>query len=365
MYAAKINSPATTLNGGIDAVVTTIAVVDASVLPAAPNIAVIGTGEDAETILYTGISTNDLTGVTRGFQGTAKAWDSGAIISRMFTAYDHDTFKSNITDHGVATTGVHGVGSYYIPQAPAASHLVRTFTKGWTSGKLLKGAGANVDPTEIDKTAFGYLGSDELFIKELFPARMARLIYKLWADKNGFTERNTGGTNYSGLETLTQATGITLNNIAAIGSSGIYIDANVLNGIIIGAAFNFNTVVTSNTVYLGLFSENPASAYPNEANPHIGFKVVNGRIWTICKGTAAQTSRDTGVNMSQYETKWFTTLYSGSSLKLLVDGVDYTPTSPSIPAGVSVYWWSYIKTEVAENRDIGLMSLNLLRGYSA
>lgn len=50
--------------------------------------------------------------------------------------------------HKDVTTGVHGVGSNYLAQAPTASHIVRAFTKGWTSGKLLKGAGVNADPTE-------------------------------------------------------------------------------------------------------------------------------------------------------------------------------------------------------------------------
>ena len=54
-----------------------------------------------------------------------------------------------LAGHKDLTTGVHGVGANYIPQAPAADHLVRTFTKGWTAGKLLKGAGVDADPTEI------------------------------------------------------------------------------------------------------------------------------------------------------------------------------------------------------------------------
>lgn len=96
MYPAKVNSPPTTLDGAIDDIVTTISVVDASVLPDAPNLATIGIGDNAETILYTGKNVNDLTGVTRGFQGTAKEWGTGTRIWRVFTAYDHDTFKANI-----------------------------------------------------------------------------------------------------------------------------------------------------------------------------------------------------------------------------------------------------------------------------
>lgn len=148
MYPGKVNSPATTLDGGINDSVTTITVVDASKLASAPNLAVIGTGEDAETILYTGISSNDLTGCTREFQGAAKAWDSGTSVARFFTAYDYDTLRTNLGTHDPATTGVHGVGGNHIAEAPSASHLVRSFSKGWTADRYLKGGGVDSDPTE-------------------------------------------------------------------------------------------------------------------------------------------------------------------------------------------------------------------------
>jgi hypothetical protein len=97
MYPAQVNSPETTLNGGITNVATSITVTDASVLPSAPNLLTIGDGDIAETILMTNKVGNNLT-VTRGVQGDAIAWDAGTPIRRMFTAYDHDTFKANIED---------------------------------------------------------------------------------------------------------------------------------------------------------------------------------------------------------------------------------------------------------------------------
>jgi hypothetical protein len=96
MYDGKVNSPATGLDGGITDSDTTISLTDASVLPDAPNLAVIGTGESAETILYTGKSSNDLTGVTRGFQGSAAAWSTGTAVSRFFTEHDYDALKTNL-----------------------------------------------------------------------------------------------------------------------------------------------------------------------------------------------------------------------------------------------------------------------------
>lgn len=98
LYPAQINSPLTFLANAIDSTQTTITVNDGTKLPAAPNIATIGTGENAETILYTGKSGNDLTGVTRGFEGTAQSWGINTAIARVFTAYDYNSVKSNIEE---------------------------------------------------------------------------------------------------------------------------------------------------------------------------------------------------------------------------------------------------------------------------
>lgn len=100
MYPAQAFSPTTALAASITATDTTIPVVDLSKLPPAPNLVTIGEGPNAETVLYTGTDTNagTLTGVTRGFQGAAKAWEAGTPIARLLTAYDHDAFKSNIEE---------------------------------------------------------------------------------------------------------------------------------------------------------------------------------------------------------------------------------------------------------------------------
>ena len=99
MYPGMVNSPEVTLTSLINDTVTTIEVTGSiSKLPAAPNMFVIGTGEDAETVYYpTDAVANVFTFVTRGFQGVAKQWDAGTVISRNFTAYDYDTLRTNIT----------------------------------------------------------------------------------------------------------------------------------------------------------------------------------------------------------------------------------------------------------------------------
>ena len=97
MYPAIAYSPTTILTQDIGPADTTIHIADASVLPPAPNIATIGTDENAETILYAVKADGLLSGCTRGVEGTAQAWLTNEVVARNFTALDYETLKSNIT----------------------------------------------------------------------------------------------------------------------------------------------------------------------------------------------------------------------------------------------------------------------------
>ena len=98
MYPAITNSIETTITAAIDAAATTIIVADATNIPAAPNLLVLGGNTlIAETVLMTAKNGTTLT-VTRGVQGAARAWDIDTKIARNFTAYDHDAFVNNINE---------------------------------------------------------------------------------------------------------------------------------------------------------------------------------------------------------------------------------------------------------------------------
>lgn len=98
MYPGKSNSPKTSLTVDITASAGSINIADGSALPPAPNIAVIGTNEDAEVIIYQTKNGTVLTGLQRGVADTvAKAWPADTIISRNFTLLDYQTITNNIT----------------------------------------------------------------------------------------------------------------------------------------------------------------------------------------------------------------------------------------------------------------------------
>lgn len=97
MYKAMPGSPKTVLALQLSATATQMVVADASVLPAAPNICVVGSDETAEIISYAGKTGNNLTGLVRGLGDTvAQVWDVDTIVARNFTSFDHDRFKENI-----------------------------------------------------------------------------------------------------------------------------------------------------------------------------------------------------------------------------------------------------------------------------
>ncbi|MEK3735716.1 hypothetical protein NYE47_00950 [Paenibacillus sp. FSL H7-0941] len=147
MYSAIANSPGTELSAAITAAVTTIPVVTGSVLPEGPNIITIGVDETSETVLYTSKSGNSLIGCTRGFGGTtAKGWAVASRVARYYTAYDHESFRKNLTDlSGVtseSTTDVILSAGQQILNATKNARLQGLKVQGRTLIDLLGGAGS-------------------------------------------------------------------------------------------------------------------------------------------------------------------------------------------------------------------------------
>lgn len=108
MYPAKAGSPKTELAADLTAAATSMTLSDASALPPAPNLAVLGDDSSAEVVSYTAITGNVVSGLIRGLGGTtASLWPSGTDVARNYTSFDHDRFIDNI--QALENTKISGV----------------------------------------------------------------------------------------------------------------------------------------------------------------------------------------------------------------------------------------------------------------
>lgn len=110
MYPAQADSPDFTLALPIGTTDTSITFNSLTGLLAAPNLLTLRAGDydtTPETVKYTGISGNTITGVSRGYGGTtAKSFDPGALACRANTAIDHALFLANIQDLATIAYGI-------------------------------------------------------------------------------------------------------------------------------------------------------------------------------------------------------------------------------------------------------------------
>lgn len=174
MYKGKVNSPATLLVETIDSSVTSIKVADGSVFPEGPNVAVIGTDGNAETIKYESINGNILVGCVRGFQGKASVWDKDTIIARNFTEYDLDTLQENIleldknkvdkasgkglisdTEKNKLANIEDGANKYVHPSSHPASMITETSSKRFVSDTEKQKWNDKIDKSQITDEYIG------------------------------------------------------------------------------------------------------------------------------------------------------------------------------------------------------------------
>lgn len=136
MYPGIVNSPVTELAAAIDDAQTTIDVLDGVALPDAPNLATIGQGSGAETILYTVKTENTLSGVTRGFQGVAVSHQQGTKVARNFTEHDYAALVANINELESSKETPAGAQAKADAAQAAATQAANTYTDGYAAPKV-------------------------------------------------------------------------------------------------------------------------------------------------------------------------------------------------------------------------------------
>jgi hypothetical protein len=221
LYKGIEGSPITYLAADISANQTTISIADDSALPDAPNICTIGYGEHLETIKYENKSNGVLQNVTRGIEGTPRAWQAGTEVARFFTAYDHNAIIDDFVAHKA------DYASLFTDNADAKNSIYR--------GKYLGNTVTAEQYTAISSGTFTDLYIGDYWTIEGVNWRIAAFNYY----------RNTGDTNVSG------------NHITIVPDTQLYThvmnDTNTTTGGYIGSKMYTEGLEQAKTIIRGIF----------------------------------------------------------------------------------------------------------------
>lgn len=97
MYPGVANSPETFLKEALTIDGTIMYLADGSVLGEIPTLAVIGEGQQAETVLVVSTRSDGGFVINRGVEGPKKAWTKATAVARNWTNKDYETLRANIT----------------------------------------------------------------------------------------------------------------------------------------------------------------------------------------------------------------------------------------------------------------------------
>ena len=166
-YPAAVNSKATVTMGVLDQATTIVEVLDATVLPEAPNLLVLGTDQTAETVLMTARENNTLT-IQRAVQGIAKSWPAGTQIARNFTGKDWDDMRSNVE---AIATKILGLTASDVGALPNNEPV--PIDKGGTGATTAEEALSNLGGFPVTAGVYSPLLGPLYFIKNIVESREA------------------------------------------------------------------------------------------------------------------------------------------------------------------------------------------------
>ena len=201
-----------------------------------------------------------------------------------------------LAGHKGLTTGVHGAGANYVALAPTTPHLVRTFTKGWTSDKLVKGAGVDADPVE---TTLTYDLCEAFLLPYYLHRKLSRFIHNVFLTYDMISTTVTGSGSVS--QTFYQpsvSTGTTSGSTSQQRLIGLF---GWLNGTYASIFYGWGQLNNTNDAegFIGMTPNDTGVPLLTYTDKHCGFILVKSAnedtIYASNANGTTQTKTDLGV----------------------------------------------------------------------
>ena len=263
---------------------------------------------------------------------------------------------------------------------------------GWTANKLLKGAGAGADPTEIDhidlttgvhgvgsnyvaessiedldlashKSRHEWLGADQPSMKNLAMVETAVWYKKHWSNWDRFTQSLTGtGSAAAGFTYADFQTGTTNPSSACqYAADGLYLnyEATVQRGRFFQKIEEKSAAQTNEEWWTGFFA---TPSDPTTTQSHFGFRVLNGAIYASCGDGTTGNQVDTGVTVVQHQARELFVIFGANNIKFYVDKVLKATLTANRPGVGSFYFSMWLKTTEAANKEVFFYPLDAQYG---
>ena len=234
---------------------------------------------------------------------------------------------ADIAAHAALTTGVHGVGARHVAGIEAAGAEAPLKIHTLTPSRMY----LHTDWQTLDKWHEEYVGS--------------------------------GARNVWGILKLIEETGATINSEARIYTDSIAgMPMRNKGNMLFGKLQNWGIIPTNCTYLFGIWDDAVAKP-PSLTAKHVGWKVINQRIWATNADGTTEKATDTGIDMDDtYTSKGLLTVCTetGAEIEYYVDDVLKATHTTNIPPYMNVYIYFSIKNTEAANKKCNLRTINVL-----
>lgn len=267
-------------------------------------------------------------------------WDAATSLWKCRALVDADIpatiardaeVATAISDHAALTTGVHGVGLDYI-------------------------AKSSVDGLDLasHQSRHQFLGADRLLIL----ANLLNAIVGLssWTTRDAWTDYLTGSGSISwdAVLALRAITGATSDSIAAVYTGAAGSLSPHSSGYPFGARIQMTTNPADSEFWVTARRTGvTAASFPSLTEAHIGWRILNGRIYASNGNGTNGTQTDTGIDLAQWGAPDLLIVGTGATeAKFYVNRVLKATHTTNFPAAYNFFCWLGGKNTAASEKGM-------------
>jgi len=221
----------------------------------------------------------------------------------------------------------------------------------WAADIATHAAVADAHHAEDHASRHQFLGDDLLDIGKLIV--LGAWSYTDWQTRDNWTDYlvGSGGVTWLGILAMRPNTGATLNSIGSLYCGSSVSMSPVSNGRLVACNIALRSAVTDSEVWaVARRSDEDPDSFPSLIERHVGFRVLNGRLYASNGNGTNGTQTDTGIDFAQYGAKILVALGGSGEIKFYCNSVLVATHTTNLPATYGYRAWYGIENTIAADK---------------